>query len=85
MNCIDEISENAKLYLQTVLNGLTPKLDAYLVRDIKRIFLDSDLLLPITEDGNIDYDWMELYIKEGKEILKKQISNWMFANNLSLL
>lgn len=85
VNCIDEISENAKLYLQTVLNGLTPKLDAYLVRDIKRIFLDSDLLLPITEDGNIDYDWMELYIKEGKEILKKQISNWMFANNLSLL
>ena len=70
IECIDDVSEDAKLYLQTVLNGLTPKLSSYLVRDVERIFLDSDLLLPIKKDGSVDYEWMELYIQTGKKILQ---------------
>lgn len=77
IECIDDVSEDAKLYLQTVLNGLTPKLLSYLVRDVERIFLDSDLLLPIKKDGSVDYEWMELYIQTGKKILQEQLKNWL--------
>ena len=77
IECIDDVSEDAKLYLQTVLNGLTPKLSSYLVRDVERIFLDSDLLLPIKKDGSVDYEWMELYIQTGKRILQEQLKNWL--------
>jgi hypothetical protein len=60
-----------------VLNGLTQKLSSYLVRDVERIFLDSDLLLPIKKDGSVDYEWMELYIQTGKKILQEQLKNWL--------
>lgn len=76
VECIDEVSEDAKLYLQTVLNGLTQKLLSYLVRDVERVFLDSDLLLPLTQEGQIDYEWMDLYIKTGKRLLQEQIYEW---------
>lgn len=77
VECIDEVSEDAKLYLQTVLNGLTPKLLSYLVRDVERVFLDSELLLPINQNGDIDYKWMELYIQTGKKILKGNLISWL--------
>ena len=77
IECIDEVSEDAKIYLQTILNGLTPKLSPYLVRDIPKVFLDSDLILPIKENGEIDYDWMDLYIKQGKTLLSNYIMCWM--------
>ena len=79
VECIEDVSEDAKLYLQTVLNGLTPKLLSYLVRDVARVFLDSDLLLPVTEDGKVDYEWMELYIQTGKKLLKEKIIKWFDA------
>ena len=81
IECKDDVSEETKLYLQTVLNGLTPKLSSYLVRDIAKVFLESDLLLPVNENNEIDYEWMELYIKKGKAILQEQIMNWI--NNVS--
>ena len=76
IECIDNVSENTKLYLQTVLNGLTPKLSSYLVRDVEKVFLNSDLLLPIKSNGQIDYEWMDNYIQAGKKILKERISKW---------
>ena len=77
VECIEEVSEDAKLYLQTVLNGLIPKLLSYLVRDVERIFLDSDLLLPVKEDGSVDYEWMETYIRTGKLLLQEQLKMWL--------
>lgn len=76
VECIDDVSEDTKLYLQTVLNGLSPKLGAYLVRDVERIFLDSEILLPVKEDGKIDYEWMELYVQIGKKLLQEKLKNW---------
>lgn len=76
VKCIDDISEEAKLYLQTVLNGLTPRLAPYLVRDIEDVFLESDLLLPVTKDNAVDYEWMESYIKKGNDILRDQLLFW---------
>ena len=73
----NDVPEAAKIYLQTVLNGLTQKLSPYLVRDIERVFLDSDLLLPIKEDGTIDYDWMAEYTNTGERKLKSILKEWI--------
>lgn len=70
VECIDSVPEDAKIYLQTVLNGLTPKLSSYLVRDIEKVFLDSDLLLPLKEDNSVDYAWMSSYVNKGYSILR---------------
>ena len=77
VTCNDDISEDAKLYLQTILNGLTPRLAPYLVRDIETIFYESDLLLPYTKDNTIDYDWMELYVRKGKQLVKEHTIQWL--------
>ena len=77
IECKDDVSEDAKLFLQTILNGLTPKLSPYLVRDIQKVFLDSDLLLPVNKEDEVDYEWMELYIKKGKSLLKEYVLRWM--------
>ena len=86
VSCRDDVSEEAKLYLQTILNGLTPKLSSYLVRDIQRVFYDSDLLLPLTKDNTIDYNWMELYVRKAKQLIGKRIiecinKEWMADND----
>ena len=81
IECIDNVPENAKIYLQTILNGLTQKLSPYLVRDIERVFLDSDLLLPVKEDGSIDYDWMADYTLTGKIKLKSILKEWIESEN----
>lgn len=80
VECTVDISEDAKLYLQTVLNGLTGKLLSYLVRDVEKVFLHSDLLLPVKETGEVDYEWMELYIQTGKKLLQDKIKSWFDAN-----
>lgn len=80
VECIDNVSEDTKLYLQTVLNGLTPRLSSYLVRDVERVFLDSDLLLPLTSHNQVDYEWMDLYIKTGKTLLQEQLLDWFNSN-----
>ena len=84
IECKDNnVPENAKIYLQTVLNGLTQKLSPYLVRYIERVFLDSDLLLPVKEDGTIDYDWMAEYTTTGKAKLKSILKEWLKSEDKS--
>ena len=63
------VSVDAKLYLETVLNGLTNKLLSVLVRDVEKTFLESEIVLPVTKTNQVDYDWMESYVKEGKRQL----------------
>lgn len=83
VECIDDVPEEAKIYLETVLNGLTPKLSPYIVRDIENVFLNSDLLLPVTEMDEVDYKWMARYIKKGNSILDSEILNWI-SNTTSI-
>ncbi len=64
--CIDDVDDDAKIYLEAVLNGLSKKLLSVLVRDVEKTFYESDILLPIKENGDIDYKWMSDYTKTAK-------------------
>lgn len=71
--CKDVVDYDAKIYLQTVLNGLTSKLLSVLVRDVEKTFKLTKLRLPIKQDGSIDYDWMAEYVLTGRSLIKSEL------------
>ncbi|MBR5437038.1 MAG: restriction endonuclease subunit S, partial [Muribaculaceae bacterium] len=75
VSCKDDVSYNAKIYLQTILNGLTTKLLSVLVRDVEKTFKATNLRLPVKENGNVDYDWMEEYVNMGRYMIINELKN----------
>lgn len=69
ISCKFEIDKYAGLYLETVLNGLSEKLLSGLVRDVDKTFLQMKILLPITDDGNIDFVWMSQFVKNRENAI----------------
>jgi hypothetical protein len=67
IHCIDDVDDDAKIYLEAILNGLSNKLLSVLVRDVERTFYESEILLPVKRDGKIDYEWMSNYTKTTKK------------------
>lgn len=70
-----ELNQYTGLYFETVLSGLSPYLLSGLVRDVDEAFLSSKIILPIDEHDNIDFVWIERFVKERrKDLLNKVIS-----------
>ena len=80
VTCRDDVPEDAKIYLETVLNGLTPKLAAYIVRDIPKVFYESDLYLPLTESGRVDYEWMASFVSTRLNRYKDAVKAFVDLN-----
>ncbi len=59
-----EFSRNAILYFTVVLNKLKHSLLSVLVRDVDRKFLSAKVNLPISNDGNIDFKFIDDFITE---------------------
>ena len=58
-----EIKDSAILFFSTLLNKQKPKLLSVLVRDVDKVFRSTTIQLP-TQDGKIDFDFMESFIAE---------------------
>lgn len=69
VSCNYEIDKYAGVYLETVLNGLSEKLLSGLVRDVDRMFLNMKVVLPVTEDEQIDFAWMSEFVKKREDIV----------------
>ena len=61
------IPENAILFFQTLLNLQKPILLQVLVRHVDETFRNTKIHLPQMQDGNIDFDFMESFIRELEE------------------
>ena len=61
------IPENAILFFQTLLNLQKPILLQVLVRYVDETFRNTKIHLPQMQDGNIDFDFMESFIRELEE------------------
>ena len=61
------------LYFETILSGLSPHLLSGLVRDVDEAFLSSTIILPVDEKGNIDFVWIEQFVKQQKKDLLNKI------------
>ena len=65
-----KLSENTILYFSTLLNMQKRKLLSVLVRNVDETFRNLFLSLPITAEGEIDFDFMESFIRELGAVLE---------------
>lgn len=68
-----ELNKYTGLYFETVLSGLSPYLLSGLVRDVDEAFLSSIITLPVDENGKIDFEWIERFVKQQKKDLLNRI------------
>ncbi len=70
-----ELNQYTGLYFETILSGLSQYLLSGLVRDVDEAFLSSTIVLPVDEQGNIDFAWIEQFVKQQKkDILDKIVA-----------
>lgn len=66
-----ELTKEQTLYFVALFNALRPMLLGVLVRNIDETFLNTELQLPVTATGEIDFDYMQDYIRAmEKETIK---------------
>ena len=68
-----ELNKYTGLYFETILSGLSPYLLSGLVRDVDEAFLSSKITLPVDEKGQIDFVWIEHFVKQQKKALLDKI------------
>lgn len=68
-----ELNQYTGLYFETILSGLSPYLLSGLVRDVDEAFLSSTIILPVDKQENINFEWIECFVKQQKKELLNQI------------
>ena len=77
------IPENAILFFQTLLNLQKPILLQVLVRHVDETFRNTKIHLPQMQDGNIDFDFMESFIRELEEERIRELQSYLAVTGLS--
>ncbi|WP_273443360.1 restriction endonuclease subunit S [Treponema berlinense] len=77
------IPENAILFFQTLLNLQKPILLQVLVRHVDETFRNTKIHLPQMQDGTIDFDFMESFIRELEEERIRELSAYLTVSGLS--
>ena len=72
-----KLSENTVLYFSTLLNMQKKKLLSVLVRNVDETFRNLFLSLPITAEGEIDFDFMESFIRELEEERIRELAAYL--------
>ena len=70
-------------FFTAALNKLKPLLLSVLVRNVDKTFLDSELTLPITSSGEIDFDFMTSVISELEAKHTFDLDNFLLASGLN--
>lgn len=77
------ISSGARLFFQALLNTLKPKLLQVLVRNVDETFSDSEISIPINNNGEIDFKFMEVFVHELKEMRLHKLEAYLSATGLN--
>ena len=64
IKCNYSLNKYTGIYMETILNGLSKKLLAGLVRDVDEEFMNSTINLPVDSEGQIDFKRIEEYVKQ---------------------
>lgn len=75
----DNFSKNIAQYFIGWLNKKQKFYQSGLVRDFEKLFKGTNILLPINENGEIDYDFMENFIKAIEKLVIKDVVLWADA------
>ncbi len=77
-----DISPITVPFFTAALNKLKPLLLTVLVRNVDKTFLSSELTLPITENGKIDFDFMKRIVAELEIERIDNLENHLSENGL---
>jgi len=83
ISCKYPLNKYTGVYFETIFAGLSNNLLSGLVRDVDDAFLSSKIVLPITDNGDIDFEWIEKYVKEQKRCALFHLFN-EYENELQL-
>lgn len=72
-----KINKSVAIYMETILNKLKPTLLSGLVRDVDDAFLNALVSLPVIEDGEPDWQYMEDYVKKIEADYVKKIEAYL--------
>ena len=70
-------------FFTSAFNKLKPLLLSVLVRNVDKTFLNSELTLPVTKEGNIDFDFMERFVAELETERIDKLEKHLSENGLS--
>ena len=77
-----KLTESTVLYFSTLLNMQKKKLLAVLVRNVDETFKNLTFSLPITAEGEIDFDFMESFIRELEEERIRELAAYLKVSGL---
>ena len=72
----DNFNKDIAQYFICWLNKKQNFYQSHLVRDFERLFNETKILLPISENGEIDYKYMENFIKAIEKLVIKDVVLW---------
>ncbi len=78
-----QLSPSSILFFTSVLNKLKHKLLSVLVRDVDKTFLNSKVFLPVLENGQIDFVFMDKHLLELEAEQIAKLDMHLSANGLS--
>jgi len=70
-------------FFTSALNRLKPLLLTVLVRNVDKTFLNSELTLPVTKYGDIDFEFIEHFVTELETERIDKLEKHLSANSLS--
>lgn len=77
------IPDDAKLFFQTVLNMQKPVLLQVLVRNVDDTFRKAKIYLPQTSSSEIDFAFMESFMRELEESRLRELEAYLLATDLN--
>ena len=77
-----QLSPSSILFFTSVLNKLKNKLLAVLVRDVDKTFLNSVVLLPVLDNGQIDFAFIDKYLLELETVSFNELDSYLSINGL---
>ena len=76
------LTQNSILYFSTLLNKQKQKLLSVLVRNVDKTFCNIKIALPITQNGKIDFEFMENFIAELEAERVAELSAYLKVSGL---
>ena len=80
---IIEIDPITAPFFTSALNKLKPLLLSVLVRNVDKTFLNSELVLPVNKNGEIDFDFMKSFIAQLELEKLEKLKNNIFEKELN--
>ncbi|MCH5242558.1 MAG: restriction endonuclease subunit S [Muribaculaceae bacterium] len=72
-----EIIGDSHIFFTTLLNGLKLRLLSVLVRNVNSKFINSKIFLPITESGEIDFEFINAFSSELERVHIADLENYL--------